>query len=211
MLKAGGTDVAQHRPPRRRTVLCLLHPLSCRPHTHSVLQRPAKADCGHQEPGAPRCALPAVLCNGYAPQEAGTPAAQQALGCAQLLPAWRPAQSPQDVYAFAMYVDQAAAHSKLHSKFSGQSAAALAKDQQLFDGEAAGQRGACCAALSCAWAGGLAQLLALMLTGARKVFPVLLLLCAPSAAAPSAPCSPAVPRNLQSWCAAMEWRRCCAL
>lgn len=42
-----------------------------------------------------------------------------------------------DIYAVGLYVDQGAAHSALHRTFGGAaSAAALATDQRLFDGEA---------------------------------------------------------------------------
>ena len=53
----------------------------------------------------------------------------------------------QDVYAFALYVDQAAARSKLGGKFKGQAAAAVAQDQRLFDGEAGASCGVVCVQL----------------------------------------------------------------
>ena len=40
-----------------------------------------------------------------------------------------------DIYALALYVDQGAARSALQGRFRGSSAASLAADQELFDGE----------------------------------------------------------------------------
>ena len=40
-----------------------------------------------------------------------------------------------DIYALALYVDRGAARSALHGRFRGASAASLAADQALFDGE----------------------------------------------------------------------------
>ena len=112
----------------------------------------------------------------------------------------------QDVYAFALYVDQAAARSKLGGKFRGQAADAVAKDQQLFDGEGScrvlnlqtsqwGRAHGAYNALS-----GDPQHLRHCACLAVKLWMLYCLIMFLGVC----------PRHVQSWWAARGWRRCCA-
>lgn len=100
------------------------------------LQGTAQAHCWHQEPGeiwrTRLTRYPCPTLNSRLPQQASPPAERLkiAMPCHAI-------HSPllQDVYAFALYVDQGAARSKLSGNFKGQAAAAVAQDQRLFDGK----------------------------------------------------------------------------